>query len=57
MVGSINGASVSLTLTPSVPTNCPYTVTATVSGNAINGTYATFNCLAALSGSVTLTKQ
>ncbi len=32
------------TLSPSVPTGCPYTVNATVSGNVMTGTYATFNC-------------
>ena len=57
LTGSINGSGVSLTLSPSVPTNCPYTVTATVSGNSMNGTYAAFNCTLAVAGGVALTKQ
>ena len=55
--GSVTGSSLSITLTPSVPTSCPYQLTATVTGNTITGTYASFNCTVAVSGSLTVTRQ
>ena len=55
--GEASGMSLEGTLSPSVPTGCPYTVNATVSGNVMTGTYATFNCKVVDAGSVTLTKQ
>jgi len=55
--GSISGASMSATLTPSIPTVCTSAVTATVNGNQITGTYAATNCSASDSGSINLTKQ
>ena len=42
--GTASGMSLSGTLSPSDPTDCPYTINATVSGNLMTGTYATFNC-------------
>ncbi len=48
--GSVSGSSVTLTLTPSVPTYCPYNVTGTLSGSTLSGTYAAFNCTVAVSG-------
>ena len=56
--GGVNGASVSLTLTPS-PAICPFNVTATVSGNDVTGTYsfaASPSCVP-VTGSITLTRQ
>ena len=44
-------------LSPSVPTDCPYTINATVSGNLMTGTYASFNCTVTDSGTIMLTKQ
>lgn len=41
--GTINGSSVSATLTPSDPTDCPFNLTANVSGKQMSGTYASFN--------------
>ena len=55
--GTASGMSLSGTLSPSDPTDCPYTINATVSGNLMSGTYATFNCTLAVSGSISLTKQ
>lgn len=57
MSGSISGSSVSMNLASSVPTNCPYTVTVTVGGTSMTGTYATANCTVAASGGINLTKQ
>ena len=55
--GTASGMSLEGTLSPSNPTECPYTINATVSGNLMTGTYASFNCSGALSGSISLTKQ
>jgi hypothetical protein len=57
LTGSVDGSAVSMTLSPSVPTSCPYTATATVSGNSMTGTYAAFNCTLPVAGGITLTKQ
>ena len=55
--GTASGMSLSGTLSPSDPADCPYTINATVSGNLMTGTYATFNCTGVDSGSIMLTKQ
>jgi hypothetical protein len=59
--GEVQGNAVTLTATPSVtplvPTACPFNVTAIVNGAQISGTYAAFNCTVAVSGSLTLTRQ
>ena len=55
--GRINGSSVSLVVTPSNPTSCPFNVTANVNGATIQGTYAAFNCSRAVSGTLSLTRQ
>lgn len=56
--GTLNGSSVSITLTPGSPTACPYQVTATRNGaDAISGTYATFNCTAAIGGSFSVARK
>jgi hypothetical protein len=55
--GTASGSSLSLTLQPSVPTQCPIAVTATVNGSRMTGTTATFNCTQASSGSIDFTKQ
>src|SRR4029450_7512365 len=38
--GEVHGNALTLTATPSVPTACPFNVTAIVNGAQINGTYA-----------------
>jgi hypothetical protein len=55
--GSVNGTSVLATLTPSTSASCPLSVTATVTGTQMSGTYTAVNCTAAVTGSITLTKQ
>ena len=55
--GTASGMSFSGTLSPSDPNACPYTINATVSENLMSGTYATFNCTFAVSGSISLTKH
>jgi hypothetical protein len=55
--GTVSGSSVTITFSPSNPTSCPYNATLTVNGNQLTGTYATFNCTVAASGSITLTRQ
>ena len=55
--GTARGMSLEGTLSPSDPTDCPYTINATVSSNLMTGTYATFNCTGVDSGSIMLTKQ
>ena len=57
LVGSVNNANVVATLNPSVPTQCPFNVVATVNGNVISGTYAAFTCTVASSGTISITKQ
>lgn len=54
--GSVSGSSVTVTLTPSVPTYCPYNVTGTLNGStSLSGTYAAFNCSVAVSGTFSAT--
>ncbi len=57
LTGTATGANVTATLIPSSPTACPFTATATRSGNAITGTYTTFNCAVAVTGSISVSKQ
>lgn len=53
--GTFDGTAISLTLDSSVPIACPYKVTATLQSSSImSGTFATFNCTVAQSGSVQL---
>ena len=56
LTGTIIGTGVTLTLSPSVPTNCPYAVTAVLTGNTMGGSYATFNCSVGISGGFVLSK-
>lgn len=55
--GTVSGSGISATLTSSVPGACPYSFTATVNGNQMSGTYATFNCTVAAGGNINLTRQ
>jgi hypothetical protein len=55
--GKVSGDTVTLTLSPSVPTSCPYTVTAIKSGETLAGTFATFNCQTSQSGTVRLARN
>lgn len=55
--GSRNGSSVSITLQPSNPTFCQMSVTASVSGTQMTGTWATVQCTGFASGSISMTKQ
>ena len=55
--GTISGSSLSATLSPSNPNGCPFNLTATVSGTVLSGTYASFNCVIAITGSFNATKQ
>lgn len=58
LTGSINtSGSITATLTPAVPTSCPFNSTATVNGSQINGTYAAFNCSVVVAGTFSLTKR
>lgn len=60
--GSVNGSSagtnVSLSLVPSDPRTCGFTVTASVTGgNRMSGSYAAAKCTVVVTGTLTLTKQ
>ena len=56
--GTVSGQSITLTLTPSNPTTCPFNVTATMMGaNRFVGTYAAFNCGDTVAGSLDVTRQ
>ncbi len=57
--GTFSGSSLTLVLGPSDPDSCPLNVTATVSpnGNQITGSYASFECSEAVTGSLNLMKQ
>lgn len=48
--GTANGTGLSITLTPSDPTTCPFRLTANASGNQMTGTYAAFNCTGSIAG-------
>ena len=56
--GSVIGYTVTLTLTPTQPSACPYKVNATLAGSTfMSGTWTTTNCTANASGLMSLTKQ
>jgi hypothetical protein len=57
LTGGAIGSLLAMTLSPSVPTQCPYTVNASVSNTRMTGVYASFNCTVVSSGSIDLTKQ
>ena len=57
LAGSLTGSAVSATLSPSDPRSCPFTMNTTVSGNRMTGTYASFNCRVAASGTIDVSKQ
>jgi hypothetical protein len=56
--GTVNGTSVTLVFTSSVPTACPFNITLTQTSNTqLSGTYAAFNCTVAVGGTVSITRQ
>ena len=55
--GNAIGALAAMTLTPSVATQCPYTMNTTIAGNRMTGIYASFTCSVVSSGSIDLTRQ
>jgi len=55
--GTANGDSITAQLYPSDPTACPFNVTATLSGDTMNGNYAAFDCTGAISGTLSMTRQ
>lgn len=58
LTGLASGTAVSLTLLSSIPSACPYIVTAiVVNPTTIQGTFATFNCSVAQSGTFNLGKH
>lgn len=57
VTGTIQGANLSLMLSPAQPYACSYGLTATLSGTAISGAYVTSICTAASSGSVKLNAE
>lgn len=57
LTGTATSTNVTATLIPTSPTACPFTAVASRNGNAMSGTYATFNCAMAVSGSINVSKQ
>jgi hypothetical protein len=57
LTGEAVGSLLSLTLSPGVPTQCPYSLNASISNNRMTGIYASFNCTVVTSGSIDLTRQ
>ena len=57
LAGVISGNEVLIELYPSDPSSCPFAVVAQRSGSTISGTYAAFNCVIAITGTVSVTKQ
>lgn len=55
--GVVSGNSISAQLYPSRADACPYTLTATRSGNTLNGNYSAFSCTISISGTFTGTRQ
>ena len=54
--GSINGSAVSLTGTPSDPTDCPVQFTGTADDETVVGTYTVVNCTVVDSGTIDITR-
>lgn len=54
--GTATNTSLSLTLTPSDPTTCPFRLSANASGNQMSGTYAAFNCTGSIAGTFTASR-
>lgn len=57
LAGKIEGTSTLLQMYPSNPTTCPFNAVVTRNGARISGDYAAFNCIEAVTGTVSLTKQ
>jgi hypothetical protein len=55
--GTLSGSTLTLTLTPSVTTECPYRITGTWSPRSISGNYTAFNCFVRSDGTLSLKKQ
>jgi hypothetical protein len=55
--GTVNGGAIAATLLPSASTACPYTLTASVSGDHFTGTYTSFNCPVPVTGAVDATRR
>jgi hypothetical protein len=56
LAGVVNGNEVLVELYPSNPNFCPYAVVATRSGSGMNGTYAAYNCLDTVTGTLNVSK-
>jgi hypothetical protein len=54
--GSMGGTSLVAILTPSDPRTCPFNLTATLSGNQLSGTYASFDCTGVIAGTFQATR-
>ena len=58
LTGSFDGSGITATLTPSVPSQCPYNLTGQLKGStSITANYAAFNCTVAVSGAIAINKQ
>ena len=57
LTGTATSANVTATLIPTSPTACPFRATTSRNGSAMSGTYTTFNCAVAVSGSINVSKQ
>ena len=57
LTGTVTGANVTATLIPTLPTACPFNAATTRNGNAMSGTYTTFNCAMVVSGTINVSKQ
>ena len=54
--GTVTGSAVSVTLYPANPARCAQSMTATLRGSSLRGTWSTINCTVSASGSVSLTR-
>lgn len=57
LTGTATGTNVTATLIPTSPTACPFTATTTRNGASMSGSYTTFNCAMAVTGSINISKQ
>jgi hypothetical protein len=58
VTGTLNGAELSLTLTPAASSNdCPYRITGRWGAGLITGNYAAFNCFVRSDGTLSLKKR
>jgi hypothetical protein len=55
--GAVSGSSVTLTVNPSDPRDCPFTATGSIDDDEITGVYSAFNCSVSAGGTFNIRLQ